>query len=287
MAATIIDGKSMAERIADAVRVEVEGLKKDHAVTPKLATVLVGDDPASRLYVNLKKKACQGVGILSDDHDLPGDVSEEELVGLVRKLNDDVSVHGILVQMPLPEHIDASRIIDSISPHKDVDGFTPENIGKLASSDTTGFAPATPDGIMYALDEMGLDPRGKNVVIIGHTIVVGKPMALMMLARDATVAVCHAFTKDLAYYTREADILVVAAGKKHLIGADHVKEGVVIFDVGITREGRSVYGDVDFEEVLEKAGAITPVPGGVGPMTIAMLLRHVLQAAERSVEDGN
>lgn len=277
----------MAKRIEEAVRGRVEGLKKDHGTTPKLATVLVGDDPASRLYVNLKKKACERAGILSEDHNPPEDIAQEELLDLVKSLNDNGSVHGILVQMPLPSHIDPNAILTAIKPGKDVDGFTPENLGKLASGDLTGFAPATPDGIMYALDEMGVEPKGANVVVIGHSIVVGKPVALMMLARDATVTVCHAFTKDLAFYTREADILVVAAGKKHLIGPDHVKDGVVIFDVGITREGKSVYGDVDYEAVKEKAGAITPVPGGVGPMTIAMLLRHVLEAAERSFNNGD
>jgi methylenetetrahydrofolate dehydrogenase (NADP+)/methenyltetrahydrofolate cyclohydrolase len=279
----IIDGKSLAAEIEEEVKKGVEELG-GKGITPRLATLLVGDDPASRLYVRLKKKACQRVGMVSEDVDLPGDVSEEEIIEKIAELNRCHDVHGILVQMPLPAHINSQRVLAAISPVKDVDGFAPENLGKLAQRDPSGFAPATPMGIMYALDSLGIDPRGRDAVIIGHTVVVGKPLALMLLARDATVSVCHVHTKDLASYTRKADILVVAAGKKHLIGAGHVKEGAVVFDVGITREGDKVYGDVDFDAVKEKVSAITPVPGGVGPLTIASLLKNVLKAAQLSPE---
>ncbi len=275
----IIDGKVLAKQIEAEVASGVEALVSGRGVTPGLATVLVGDDPASKMYVRLKHKACERVGIRAEDHFLPAETSQEELISLINTLNKDKNVHGILLQLPLPRHLLPQEAMEAIAPEKDADGFHPYNMGKLMIGDE-GLVPCTPHGVIRALEEYNVPIKGKNVVIVGHSNVVGKPLAAMFLNRNATVSVCHVFTDDLNKYTLDADILVVATGVKHLIKADMVKEGVVIFDVGITKEKDGVYGDVDFENVVKKASLITPVPGGVGPLTIAMLMKHVLRCAE-------
>jgi methylenetetrahydrofolate dehydrogenase (NADP+) / methenyltetrahydrofolate cyclohydrolase len=275
----IIDGKGLAQRIEEEVRSGVEALKSKREVTPGLATILVGDDPASKMYVRLKHKACERVGIRAEDHFLLEETSQEELLSLITTLNSDKNVHGILLQLPLPKHLFPQEAMEAITPEKDADGFHPYNMGKLMIGDE-GLVPCTPHGVIRALEEYNVPVKGKNVVVVGHSNVVGKPLAAMFLNRNATVSVCHVFTDDLQKYTLGADILVVAVGVKHLIKADMVKEGVVIFDVGITKEEDGVYGDVDFENVVKKASLITPVPGGVGPLTIAMLMQHVLKCAE-------
>jgi methylenetetrahydrofolate dehydrogenase (NADP+)/methenyltetrahydrofolate cyclohydrolase len=277
----IIDGKVLAQQIEEEVRSGVESLESGRGVTPGLATILVGDDPASKMYVRLKHKACERVGISAEDYLLPAETSQKELLSLIDTLNKNRDVHAILLQLPLPKHLSPREAMEAIAPAKDADGFHPYNMGKLMIGDE-GLVPCTPHGVIRALEEYNVPIKGKNAVIVGHSNVVGKPMAAMFLNRNATVSVCHVFTYDLKKYTVGADILVVAAGVKHLIKADMVKEGVVIFDVGITKEEKGVYGDVDFENVIKKASLITPVPGGVGPLTIAMLMKHVLMCAEKN-----
>jgi methylenetetrahydrofolate dehydrogenase (NADP+)/methenyltetrahydrofolate cyclohydrolase len=276
----IIDGRFLAQQIEDEVRSGVKELKNSLRVIPVLATILVGEDPASKMYVRLKHKACERVGIRSEDYFLPAEASQDDLFSLIDNLNRDLNVHAILLQLPLPKHLSPQKAMETITSTKDADGFHPYNMGKLMIGDE-GLVPCTPHGVIRVLEEYNVPVKGKNVVIIGHSNVVGKPMAAMFLNRDATVSVCHVFTDNLKKYTLEADILVVAAGVKYLIKADMVKEGVVIFDVGITKEENDVYGDVDFENVIKKASFITPVPGGVGPITIAMLMKHVLMCAEK------
>ena len=276
----IINGKVLAQQIEEEVRSGVEELKSSRRITPGLATVLVGDDPASKMYVRLKHRACERVGIRAEDHFLPAETSQEELLSLINTLNEDRDVHAILLQLPLPKHLLPQEAMEAIAPEKDADGFHPYNMGKLMIGDE-GLVPCTPHGIIRALEEYNVPVKGKNVVVVGHSSVVGKPMAAMFLNRNATVSICHLFTDDLKKYTLGADILVVATGVKHLVKADMIKEGAVIFDVGITQEKDGVYGDVDFENVIKKAALITPVPGGVGPMTVAMLMKHVLRCAEK------
>jgi methylenetetrahydrofolate dehydrogenase (NADP+)/methenyltetrahydrofolate cyclohydrolase len=276
-----IDGKSLAGKVEAQVRQGVEDLKRKKNVTPGLATILVGEDPASKMYVRLKHKACERVGILAEDHNLPATTTQEELMRVIRQLNSRTDVHGILLQLPLPGHLDAKAAMLAIDPAKDADGFHPCNMGKLLIGEE-GLVPCTPKGVIRALEEYNVDIQGKHAVIVGHSNVVGKPMAAMLINRNATVSVCHVFTDDLKKYTQDADILVVGTGVKHLIREDMVKEGAVIFDVGITEENGKVYGDVDFDNVIRKASLITPVPGGVGPMTIAILLDHVLAAARNA-----
>lgn len=279
----IIDGKVLARQVEEEVRSGVEDLESNRGVTPGLATILVGDDPASKMYVRLKHKACERVGIRAEDHLLPAEATQEELLALIDSLNNNnKDIHAILLQLPLPKHFSPQEAMEAISPEKDADGFHPYNMGKLMIGDE-GLVPCTPHGVIRALEEYNVPVQGKNAVIVGHSNVVGKPMAAMLLNRNATVSVCHIFTDDLKKYTLGADIIVVAAGVKHLIKADMVKEGAVIFDVGITKEEDGVYGDVDFENVIKKASLVTPVPGGVGPMTIAMLMKHVLMCAEKSL----
>lgn len=276
----IIDGKFLAQQIEDEVRSGVKELKNRLGVIPGLATILVGEDPASKMYVRLKHKACERVGIRAEDYLLPAEASQDDLFSLIDNLNRDINVHAILLQLPLPKHLSPQKAMEAITATKDADGFHPYNMGKLMIGDE-GLVPCTPHGVIRALEEYNVSIKGKNVVVIGHSNVVGKPMAAMFLNRNATVSVCHVFTDNLKKYTLEADILVVAAGVKYLIKADMVKEGVVIFDVGITKEENGVYGDVDFENVIKKASLLTPVPGGVGPITIAMLMKHVLMCAEK------
>ncbi|WP_319801495.1 MULTISPECIES: bifunctional methylenetetrahydrofolate dehydrogenase/methenyltetrahydrofolate cyclohydrolase FolD [unclassified Sphingobium] len=264
----------------DEQRARVEALQA-RGVTPGLAVVLVGEDPASAIYVSRKVKACEAVGIKSISHRHPATITNEELLVLIGKLNADPNVHGILVQLPLPKHIDMEKVLETIAPEKDVDGFHLYNVGALVVGRQV-FPPCTPYGVMNLLKHEGIPIEGRNVVVVGASNIVGKPMALMLMANDATVAICHAKTRDLGQWTILADILVVAAGVPNLIVPQMVKTGVVVIDVGINRlpDGR-VVGDVDFEGVSKKASHITPVPGGVGPMTIAMLLENTIQSAER------
>jgi methylenetetrahydrofolate dehydrogenase (NADP+)/methenyltetrahydrofolate cyclohydrolase len=278
----IIDGKALAQQIEEEVRTGVEDLESNRGITPGLATILVGDDPASKMYVRLKHKACERVGIRAEDYLLPEEATQEELSSLVKILNENKDVHAILLQLPLPKHLSPQEAMEAIAPEKDADGFHPFNMGKLMIGHEE-LVPCTPHGVIRALEEYAVPVKGRNVVIVGHSNVVGKPIAAMFLNRNATVSVCHVFTDDLKKYTLGADILVVAAGVKHLIKADMVKEGAVIFDVGITKEDTGVYGDVDFENVIKKAALITPVPGGVGPLTIAMLMKHVLMCAQKNL----
>ncbi len=275
----VIDGRKIAQDIEADVKKEVEGFVKEHGIKPALATILVGEHPPSKLYVKLKHWACKRVGIASEDHKFPAQAGQEEITGLIDTLNKRPEIHGILVQLPLPKHIDERTVMMRISPEKDVDGFNPLNMGKMLIGHE-GFVPCTPKGIVRALEEFNIDPQGKEVVVVGHSNVVGKPAAIMLLNRNATVKICHIYTKDLKNHTKEADILIVATGVRGLIKADMVKEGAVVFDVGITWQDERVYGDVDFDDVLPKVKLISPVPGGVGPMTIAILMEHTLMAAK-------
>ena len=275
----IIDGRAISKQIEAELTEEITSMKADAGMVPGLATILVGQDPASQLYVRLKHKACDRVGIYAEDQKLDASITQEELLDVIENLNTRADIHGILLQLPLPQHLDAKEAMQAIDPAKDVDGFHPYNMGNLMIGDE-GFVPCTPAGIILALEYYDVDIEGKNAVIVGHSNVVGKPMAAMLLNRNATVSVCHVYTKGLKSYTAGADILVVAAGVKHLIKEDMVKKGAVVFDVGITEEEGKIYGDVDFENVVNKASLVTPVPGGVGPMTIATLLTHVTFAAK-------
>lgn len=274
-----IDGRSLSKKVEEQVKQGVDQLKAEKGITPGLATILVGEDPASRMYVRLKHKACERVGIHAEDQDMPESTTQEELMQRIRELNSREDIHGILLQLPLPKHLDDKAAMLAIDPAKDADGFHPYNMGKLLIGEE-GLVPCTPKGVIRALEEYDVPIQGKHAVVVGHSNVVGKPMAAMLINRNATVSVCHVFTDDLKKYTLDADILIVGTGVKHLIKVDMVKEGAVIFDVGITEENGKVYGDVDFDNVVKKASLITPVPGGVGPMTIAILMEHVLMAAK-------
>ena len=277
--AKIIDGKAVSARIKGELAEEVKILG-EKGIEIGLAVVIVGDDPASRVYVNNKKKACAEVGITSYEYALSAETSEEELLALVKKLNDDDKVNGILVQLPLPGHINETAVINAISPKKDVDAFHPENVGHIMIGDYN-FLPCTPAGVMELIAETGIDPSGKNCVVIGRSNIVGKPMAMLLLHKNGTVTICHSRTKNLKEICANADILVASVGKAGFVTADMVKQGAVLIDVGINRnaEGK-ICGDADFAECSEKAGYITPVPGGVGPMTIAMLMKNTVTAAK-------
>lgn len=282
MSAKIIDGKKLAARLRTSFKERVAGLVDRGANPPGLAVILVGDDAASAVYVRNKVKACEAVGIRSFKHSFPSTVSNAQLLGTIVELNNDLNIHGILVQLPLPEHIDLPRVLETISIEKDVDGFHLYNVGGLVTGSTV-FSPCTPYGVVKLLESEGVSIEGQNVVVVGASNIVGKPMALMLMARDATVAICHAKTRDLAQFTILADILVVAAGVPHLIVPQMVKTGAIVIDVGINRlpDGR-ITGDVDFAGVSKKASLITPVPGGVGPMTVTMLLQNTIESAERA-----
>ena len=295
--ATIIDGRALAKEIREEIRGEAETFTADTGVKPGLATVLVGDDPASHQYVRMKGRAADAASFHSQQITLPGDTPHAELLGVVEALNADPSIHGILVQLPLPDQVDEDAIISAIDPDKDVDGFHPVNVGCLAIGDPDVLAPCTPAGIVEMLVRSGHDPRGKRVVVVGRSNIVGKPLALLLLRKgrggDATVTIAHSRTSDLGAVTREADIVVAAVGRPGTVTREMVKEGVVVIDVGSNRvddpeseRGYRWVGDVDFEGVAEVAAAITPVPGGVGPMTITMLLRNTLEAAKRSAAAG-
>ncbi|EHL73641.1 bifunctional methylenetetrahydrofolate dehydrogenase/methenyltetrahydrofolate cyclohydrolase FolD [Bacillus smithii] len=284
MAGKLIDGKAAAKEIREEIKKEVDEVKAQ-GVVPGLAVILVGDDPASHTYVRNKEKGCKEVGIHSEIYKYPAAISEAELLDKIRELNEDKRIHGILVQLPLPGHISESKVIDTISPEKDVDGFHPVNVGKMVIG-KEGFLPCTPYGIMKLLEREQIDLQGKRAVVIGRSNIVGKPAGLLLLQRNATVTYCHSKTEDLSYHTKQADIIIAAVGKAKFLKAEDVKEGAVIVDVGMNRdENGKLCGDVDFESVREKASFITPVPGGVGPMTITMLLYNTVQSAKRMVKD--
>ncbi len=273
---TVLDGKAVSEKRLELVREAID----EAGLRPRLATVLVGDDPASALYVRMKHQACERVHIGSVNVTLPSDASTERIVEAVRRLNDDPEIHGILVQLPLPAHADEEAVIGAVSPEKDVDGFHPCNLGRLFSG-RPHFSPCTPAGIMTLLAEYDIDPAGRYAVVIGRSIDVGRPMAALLLNADATVTVCHSRTSDLARVAGEAEILVAAVGRPRFVTAGMVRDGAVVVDVGTNRVDGKLVGDVDFEAVSERAGAITPVPGGVGPMTIATLMENTFAAARR------
>lgn len=280
MKAEIISGKIMSEEIRNDIRTRVEKLKKEYNYVPGLAVILVGDDPASEIYVNNKGKGCNEVGIHSETIRMNAETTQEELIGTIRRLNEDPSVNGILVQLPLPRHLDENAVLAEIVPEKDVDGFHLLNVGHLMTG-TEGVVPCTPKGALKMIRSTGIDLNGKEAVVIGRSNIVGKPMAMLLLQENCTVTMCHSRTKDLATHTRNADVLVVAVGKPGFVTGDMIKPGAVVIDVGINRVNGKVTGDVDFESASEVAGWITPVPGGVGKMTITMLLENTVEAAER------
>lgn len=284
MTAKILDGKKMSAEIRAAIKEKVV-LLKEKGIVPGLAVILVGDNPASKVYVGQKEKGCLEAGFASFLHRLPETTSQEELLALIDKLNADKTVHGILVQLPLPRQIDPDTVLAAIRPEKDVDGFHPVNIGRLVAG-LPASEPCTPKGILRLLKSTGIPLAGKEAVVIGRSNIVGKPVALMLLAESATVTICHSKTANLAEHVRRADILVAAIGKPRFVTADMVKEGAVVIDVGINRLEEGLVGDVDYEPVAEKASWITPVPGGVGPMTIAMLLENTLEQAEKTGASG-
>lgn len=278
-AGMIIDGKALASELEAETRRRVERLGR----RPGLATIIVGDNPASMMYVRIKHSACDRVGIRSENARLPEGTSLEEIVGTIESLNKREDVSGVLLQLPLPRGLDPSRAMAAIDPAKDVDGFHPMNMGSLLAG-AEGLVPCTPKGIIWALERLGVSLEGKDAVIVGHSNVVGKPLAAMMLNRNATVSVCHVFTRDLAAHTRNAEILVVAAGVPGLIRGDMVRPGAYVFDVGINRVGDRTVGDVEFDEVVKVAAAVTPVPGGVGPLTVSTLMSQTATAAEMQMK---
>lgn len=279
MTAQVISGKQLAKQLRENMKEEIN-LLKQRGITPHLTVILIGDDPASHSYVNGKKKASEEVGISSEIIKLDATITEDELLDKIQELNKDPNVHGILVQLPLPEHIDEQKVIETIDPKKDVDGFHPINVGRMMIGQDT-FLPCTPFGILKMLQSINIDMSGKHAVIIGRSNIVGKPMGQLLLNENATVTYCHSRTKDLRKYTLSADILIVAVGKEHIVDGSYIKDGAVVIDVGVnrTKEGK-LTGDVDFEDAKEKASYITPVPGGVGPMTITMLLENTIKAAK-------
>ena len=280
MSARVIDGKAVAARVRARVAADVAQLRVEHGVKPGLATVLVGDDPASEIYVRRKREACAEVGIESIHHEPPGEIAQEELADLLRSLGEDERVHGILLQLPVPAHIDGDAMTLLIDPAKDVDGLHPVNAGLLAQG-RRGLVPCTPAGVMELLAEAGVELEGANAVVLGRSQLVGKPLAALLLQANATVTQCHSRTRDLAGVCRQADVLVAAVGSPRLVTADMIRERAVVIDVGTNRTDDGLVGDVDFDAVSQKAGAITPVPGGVGPMTRAMLLVNTVRAARR------
>lgn len=276
----LIDGKSLSQKVQDYVQSEVEILKNEKNIVPGLAVVIVGDDPASHAYVSMKEKACKKVGFYSIAHKMPSTISQDEIINIIEMMNKNPHIHGILVQLPLPKHIDSDKILEVIDPKKDVDGFHAYNVGRMVTN-LDSFVACTPLGVMKMFEEYNIELTGKDVVVVGASNIVGKPMASLLLNANATVTVTHIYTKDLAAHTRRADIVIVGVGVPNLIKEDMVKEGAVVIDIGINRlEDGSLVGDVDFEKVSPKCSYITPVPGGVGPMTIAMLLSNTLKAAK-------
>jgi len=283
MSGIVIDGKKTAAAIREQIKEETERLFRQTGVKPGLAVVLVGDNPASQVYVRNKERACTEVGMYSEVHRLPESTTQDELLRLIARLGEDDRIHGILVQLPLPGHIDEKAVIAAIPPHKDVDGFHPVSVGNMVIGDEC-LLPCTPAGIIELIKREGLEFAGKHAVVVGRSNIVGKPVAMLLLQENATVTICHSRTKDLASVTKQADVLVVAIGRPNMIKREHVKPGAVVIDVGVNRlPNGKLAGDVDFEDVKEVAGYITPVPGGVGPMTITMLLMNTLQSAKRKL----
>ncbi|MBQ4096451.1 MAG: bifunctional methylenetetrahydrofolate dehydrogenase/methenyltetrahydrofolate cyclohydrolase FolD [Oscillospiraceae bacterium] len=281
--AKIIDGKAVSAQVKENIAKEVAQLKEKHGISIGLAVVIVGNNPASRIYVNNKKKACEAVGFESFEYALPEETTQDELLALIDKLNADDKVDGILVQLPLPKHLDEKIVIDNISPDKDVDAFHPVNVGKIMIGDYS-FLPCTPAGVMELIASTGVEISGKECVVVGRSNIVGKPMSMLLLHKSGTVTICHSRTKDLAAECKRADILVAAVGVPKLIKGDMIKEGAVVIDVGMNRlEDGKLCGDVDFESCEKVASYITPVPGGVGPMTIAMLMKNTLTAAKKKI----
>ena len=279
---TLIDGKKLSKKIEQNIADEVVALK-EKGVVPGLAVVLVGDDPASHTYVTMKEKSCKNVGFYSIVHKMPDTITQDEIIETLEMMNNNPRIDGILVQLPLPEHIDTTKILEVIDPAKDVDGFHPYNMGRTVEN-LDAFAPCTPVGVMEMFKEYNIDLEGKDVCVVGASNIVGKPMAALLLNKNATVTVTHIFTKDLASHTKKADIVIVGVGVPNLIKEDMVKDGAIVIDIGINRlESGKLVGDVDFENVSKKCSYITPVPGGVGPMTIAMLLSNTIKAAKRRV----
>lgn len=277
---TILDGKALSNKIKDQLKSENEELK-EKGLVPGLAVILVGEDPASQTYVNSKEKSCQAVGIYSKKITMNENISEDELLNTIKELNNDDSIHGILVQLPLPKHINSAKVLEAIVPEKDVDGFHEYNVGKLVTGNET-FVPCTPLGVMKILEEYGINPTGLDACVVGRSNIVGKPMMNLLLNAGSTITVCHSKTKDLKAKTLQADLLVVGIGIPNFITADMVKDGAIVIDVGINRlDTGKLTGDVDFEGISKKASYITPVPGGVGPMTIAMLLQNTVTSAKR------
>jgi methylenetetrahydrofolate dehydrogenase (NADP+)/methenyltetrahydrofolate cyclohydrolase len=277
----LIDGKSLSNKVQTHVRSEVEVLKKERGIVPGLAVVIVGDDPASHAYVGMKEKACKNVGFYSIAHKMPDTIKQEEIIQIIQMMNNNPHIHGILVQLPLPSHIDTDKILEVIDPKKDVDGFHAYNVGRMVTN-LESFVACTPLGVMKMFEEYKIDLEGKDVVVVGASNIVGKPMASLLLNANATVTVTHIYTKDLASHTKKADIVIVGVGVPALIKEDMIKEGAIVIDIGINRlESGKLVGDVDFDAVSKKCSYITPVPGGVGPMTIAMLLENTLKSAQR------
>ncbi|WP_033541762.1 bifunctional methylenetetrahydrofolate dehydrogenase/methenyltetrahydrofolate cyclohydrolase FolD [Planococcus sp. CAU13] len=284
MSATLIDGKAVSRKIKTQIAKRVEQLAAK-GIVPGLAVVLIGDDPASHTYVTSKKKSCEALGMRSDLLHFPAEFSEEELLSEISRLNRDPEIHGILVQLPLPEHIDEFKVIVAIDPEKDVDGFHPVSVGNMMIG-REAFLPCTPHGIIKLLEEYGIDPAGKHAVVIGRSNIVGKPAGQLLLQKDATVTYCHSRTIGLTDYTKQADILISAVGRAKFLGKEAIKKGAVVIDVGMNRdENGKLCGDVDLADVLETASFVTPVPGGVGPMTIAMLMENTLLSAERGLAE--
>ncbi len=283
----LLDGKALSQKIELQITDEVKKLKETCGCTPGLAVVLVGQDPASAAYVNMKKKACDRAGFYSITHDMPESISQEAIEKTIIMMNNDTNIDGILIQLPLPKHIDETKLLELVAPEKDVDGFHPFNVGRLTTG-LDGFVPCTPLGVMKLLSEYDLDVKGKNCVVVGASNIVGKPMASLLLNADATVEICHIFTDNLKRHTLNADVILVGVGVINLIKEDMVKDGAIIIDIGINRaENGKLVGDVDFENVSKKCSYITPVPGGVGPMTIAMLLSNTLKAAKINAQKLN
>ncbi len=284
--AVIIDGKALAKKIRSSLKVECDELKKD-GITPKLAVIMVGDDPASKVYVRNKSRACNEVGIEYQEYLLDENTKQEDLIDLIKRLNEDKTVNGILLQSPIPEHLDINRAFKAITYLKDVDGFTPSSVGKLCIGEDT-FVSCTPLGVIKMFEEYNIDLNGKDVVILGRSNIVGRPLIQCCLQQNATVTVCHSKTKNLKEHTKRADVIISAIGRPKFVTADMVKDGVVIIDVGINRdENGKLVGDVDFENVEKKASYITPVPGGVGPMTIAMLMHNVIKATKEQYNENS
>jgi len=277
----LIDGKSLSKKVQNYVKSEVEILKREKNMVPGLAVVIVGDDPASHAYVGMKEKACKNVGFYSIAHKMPDTITQDEIINIITMMNKNPHIHGILVQLPLPKHINTDKLLEVIDPVKDVDGFHAYNVGRMVSN-LDSFVACTPLGVMRMFEEYEIELEGKDVVVVGASNIVGKPMASLLLNKNATVTVTHIYTKDLASHTRKADIVIVGVGLPNLIREDMVKEGAIVIDIGINRlEDGSLAGDVDFENVSPKCSHITPVPGGVGPMTIAMLLENTLRSAKQ------